>query len=233
MGHRKTNPVSREKLTGDVLKEWQGLIDSAAEMFGVPAGLITRVDGDRIEILLSSKSKDNPYTAGCSANYPDSGWFCERTLKIRDLYLISDARQDPMWSDNPAVARLNMVSYIGMPILRPNGKEFGTVCFLDNRANPHNNLHIKILRQITRMIELTLRIIYDKEVMARQDGAPRLEHALSDCSYCRTSAKLRGVGPRRAIRREVARDDGFLRDLPRVPEEGDERDQEMTRGAPL
>jgi len=64
MEKMKANPFNREKLTEDVLKEWQNLLNGAAEILGVPAGLITRVDGNEIEILLSSESEGNPLDRG-------------------------------------------------------------------------------------------------------------------------------------------------------------------------
>ncbi|MBK8475938.1 MAG: GAF domain-containing protein [Opitutaceae bacterium] len=184
------NPFTREKLTQDVLNEWQNVIDTAAKVFAVPAGVITRVDGDQIELLLSSETPGNPYTVGYTTHYPDSGWYCERTLKSRRLNLIPDAREDSDWKANPAAVSLNMVSYIGLPIHRPDGGDFGTVCFLDNKANPHNELHIKMLEMIKRMLELSLRVIADKELINRQE---RLFNDLSRiypiCSYCK---KVRG-----------------------------------------
>ena len=79
------NPFNREKLTEDVLEEWQNLLNETADILGVPAGLITRVDGKEIEILLSSETEGNPYPAACTSQYPDSGWYCEHTLKSRGL----------------------------------------------------------------------------------------------------------------------------------------------------
>ncbi len=190
----KANPFTREKLAEDVLQEWQNLIDAAAEIFDVPAGLITRVDGGQIEILLSSETPGNPYTAGYTTHYPDSGWYCERTLKSRRLNLIPNAREDPEWKDNAAVTGFGMVSYVGMPIQRPDGGEFGTVCFLDNKANAHNDLHIRLLHQVRRMIELSLRIIYDKDLMDQQE---RLLENLSKiypiCSYCKKVREKSGA----------------------------------------
>ena len=129
MEDMKANPFGREKLTGDMLKEWQSLLDATAELFGAPAGLITRVDGKEIEILLSSESKGNPYTAGYTTHYPDSGWYCERTLKSKNLNLIPNALRDPEWKDNAAAVGPHMISYVGMPIARPDGGEFGTGVF--------------------------------------------------------------------------------------------------------
>lgn len=56
----KANPFNRKRLTEDVLKEWQNLLDGVAQILGVPAGLITRVDGKEIVNLLSSESGCNP-----------------------------------------------------------------------------------------------------------------------------------------------------------------------------
>lgn len=186
MSATRSNPFTRETLTQDVLNEWQNIIDTAAGVFGVPAGLITRVDGDQIELFHSSHTEGTPYTAGYTTHYPDSGWYCERTLKSRTLNLIPDALADPDWKDNAAAVGLHMISYAGLPIQRPDGGDFGTVCFLDNKANPHNDMHIKMLVMIKRMLELSLRIIFDKEVIRRQ------ERFLSDlskiypiCSYCK------------------------------------------------
>lgn len=180
------NPYSREKLTEDVLKEWQNLLDETAEILGVPAGLITRVDGNEIEILLSSETEGNPYPAACKSKYPDSGWYCEHTLKRRGLNLIPNALKDHQWKDNSAAVGLNIISYLGLPIDRPDGGMFGTVCFLDNKQNAHNDMHIRLVEQIKRMIELSLRIVSAKEEIDLRD---RLLENLSKiypiCSYCK------------------------------------------------
>ena len=164
----KPNPFPRETLPGEVLEEWQRLIDSMAKLFGVPAGLITRVDRDRIEILLSSATKGNPYKAGYVAKYPDSGWYCERTLEKRTLNLIPNALKSVLWRRNPAATEMGIVSYIGMPIRLPDGGEFGTVCFLDDKANAHNALHVKMLEHVARMLEFSLRVLQAERENARQ-----------------------------------------------------------------
>jgi GAF domain-containing protein len=161
------------------------MLDETADILAVPAGLITRVDGKEIQILLSSDTKGNPYPAAAKASYPDSGWYCERTLKSKGLNLISDASQDPDWKDNAAAVDLHMVSYMGMPIGRPDGEQFGTVCFLDNKQNAHNDLHIRLIKQIKRMIELSLRIVLDKKEIERRDLLlDNLRKIYPICSYC-------------------------------------------------
>lgn len=182
----EANPFNREILTENVLKEWQILLNETAEILGVPAGLITRVDGNEIEILLSSETDGNPYPDAITAPYPDSGWYCEHTLKSKALNLIPNAFRDPAWKDNFAAVEMNIISYVGLPIDRPDGGQFGTVCFLDNKQNEHNKLHIRLVKQIKRMIELSLRIVLAK---AEIDHRDRLLDDLSKiypiCSYCK------------------------------------------------
>lgn len=193
MGNMKANPFDRNKLAGDILNEWQTLLNVAAEILDVPAGLITRLDGNEIEILLSSESAGNPYTAEYVTHYPDSGWYCERTLKSRGLNVIPNAFLDPDWKDNPAAVRLHMISYMGLPIERPDGGEFGTVCFLDNKENAHNDLHVKLLHQVKRMIELSLRIVFDKEEIERRDHLfDDLSKIYPICSYCKKIREASG-----------------------------------------
>lgn len=182
----KTNEYNKEKLGRDILKEWQGLLDFGAEILHVPAGLITRLDGPEIEILMKSENKNNPYLAGYKSQFPNSGWFCENTLKKKDLLLIPNALKDPNWKDNAAVTGYNMISYAGMPITLPAGGLFGTICFLDNKENAHNELHIKLIGQIKKVLELSLCVIYEKDEVKERD---RLFGDLSKiypiCVYCK------------------------------------------------
>ena len=180
------NPFDPKTLTEDVLKEWQNMLNDTAKIIGVPAGLITRVDDKEIEIILSSETDGNPYPAAFRSHYPDSGWYCEHTLKSKGLNLIPNALQDSRWKDNAAAVDLHMLSYLGMPINLPDGKQFGTVCFIDNKQNAHNDLHIRLVEQIKRMIELSLCIILAQGEIDRRD---RLLDDLSKiypiCSYCK------------------------------------------------
>lgn len=188
------NLFDRQKLGNAVLQEWQNLLNVVSEIFRVPAGLITRVDGPEIEILLSSESKGNPYTAGYKTHFPDSGWYCERTLKNRDLFIIPNALKDPEWQNNAAVVGAHMISYIGLPIALPEGEMFGTLCFLDNKENAHNDLHIKLLNQVKRMIELSLRILFDKDEIEHRDQLlDGLSKIYPICAYCKKVREKTGA----------------------------------------
>jgi transcriptional regulator with GAF, ATPase, and Fis domain len=180
------NLFNKEKLGKSVVEEWQNLINVVAEILDVPAGLITRVDRSEIEIFLTSQSKGNPYPADYKTQFPGSGWYCERTIVNKELLLIPNALKDPEWKDNAAVTGPHMISYIGLPIARPDGEIFGTLCFLDNKENAHNDLHIKLLGQIKKLVELSLRTIFDKDAIRDRDCLiDGLSKIYPICAYCK------------------------------------------------
>jgi len=144
--------LSEIKIPEASLKAWQYLLDHAAIKCVVPAALIMKVDPPDIEVFLSSKSKGNPYTVGSSELLLGSGLYCESVVKTKKSLLIPNALKDKEWDKNPDI-KLGMISYLGFPILWPNGEIFGTVCILDSKENPFKEEHAKILMQFKKYIE--------------------------------------------------------------------------------
>jgi hypothetical protein len=179
------NPYNRETLVGEILDQWQNMLNLAADLLDVPAGLITRIDNAEIEVFLSSNSQGNPYNTSMKTHYPESGFYCEWVALNRQPMSIPDARLDPMWKDNDAV-KINMVSYLGAPIIRPDGIVFGTICFLDSEHNAHNEKIKKLVNQFKEMIELSLKVLYAKEQIQKQDTLlDNLSRIFPICAYCK------------------------------------------------
>jgi len=134
------------------LKAWQYILDNAAIKCVVPAALIMKVDPPEIEVFLTSKSKGNPYAVGNSELLLESGLYCERVVKTKASLLVPNALKNKEWDKNPDI-KLGMISYLGFPILWPNGGVFGTVCILDSKENPYKEVHGKILMLFKQYIE--------------------------------------------------------------------------------
>jgi GAF domain-containing protein len=99
--------------------------------------------------------------------------------------VLPDARKDPLWRANAAVG-MNMVSYLGMPIIRPDGEVFGTICFLDNKENGHSETILKLVAQFKRIIELTLGTLVDREEIRKRDVIfDGLSRIFPICAYCK------------------------------------------------
>jgi C4-dicarboxylate-specific signal transduction histidine kinase len=141
-----------------VVEKWQTIVDTMAELVNVPAGLIMRLDGDKIEVGLSSRSVGNPYHVGEADVWEGSGLYCETAITSGRRLIVPDALADPRWRTNPDVPR-GMIAYLGFPIRWPDHEPFGTICVLDNKANAYNSVHERLVEQFRDVIEHHLQLI--------------------------------------------------------------------------
>jgi PAS domain S-box-containing protein len=154
-----------------ILASWQSIVDTMAEIFNVPAGLIMRIAGKEIKVFVSSQTSENPYHVGDSEHLLGSGLYCETVLKSKAELLIPDAPSDPKWKNNPDI-KLNMVSYLGFPIYWPNKTPFGTICVLDCKDNSYSSAYKRLIQQFRDLIEHHLMLVYassQREMEITQD----------------------------------------------------------------
>lgn len=170
-----------------VLKKWQNIVNTMAVLIGVPAGLIMRIDESDIEVLVSSQTKDNPYHPGEREQLFGSGLYCERVIRTRQELLVPNALSDEDWKDNPDV-KLNMISYLGLPLLLPNGTPFGTICVLDNKENPYSKTYIDLIRNFRDNIENNLELLYVNHILGVENR--RLIEYVSETKILRGTLEI-------------------------------------------
>ena len=146
------------EIPDDILENWQEIANCLAEIIQIPAALIMRYTDPYIEVFVSSQSKGNPYHPGDRETLFGSGLFCERVINTQEKLLVPDALADIHWKNNPDV-KLNMISYLGFPILYPDKKPFGTLCVLDNKANTYSKTTEKLMLNFLNLIESHLKLI--------------------------------------------------------------------------
>lgn len=149
----------------EIVEKWQKLVNIMAEVIDVPAGLIMRVKSPYIEVFSSSESEKNPYEVGETEHL--AGLYCEKVIESKDELLVSDARKDERWKDNPDV-ELGMVSYLGLPLEWPDGDVFGTICVLDSDENRYSEKYEDLMRQFKKLVESHLKLIYQRNELERQ-----------------------------------------------------------------
>ncbi|MBN1489283.1 MAG: GAF domain-containing protein [Phycisphaerae bacterium] len=166
------------------LERWQRVADLIAGLIEVPAGLIMRVDPPEIEVFVSSATPGNPYEAGERARL-NTGLYCETVMVNRKPLVVPDALKDPEWKDNPDI-ELGMVSYLGFPLLWPDGVVFGTVCVLDSKANAYSGRHQTLLQEIAGLIEADLQDLMQRYQLEKALTEVRtLRGLLPICMYCK------------------------------------------------
>lgn len=134
----------------DTLNLWQTLLDIMAEKYIIPAALIMKITLPDIKVFLSSKSVGNPYEVGDSECLVGSGLYCERVIKTKSKLLVPDALRDAEWDKNPDI-KLDMISYVGFPLLLPSKEAFGTICMLDSKENSYEGRSYQGAKSIQRI----------------------------------------------------------------------------------
>jgi GAF domain-containing protein len=196
----KRNKPPELNVPDDLVGQWQGLVNTMAELAGIPAGLIMRITKEDIEVFVASQSQENPYHPGDREHLAGSGLYCETVLKTNKSLLVPDALSDPDWKDNPDV-KLNMISYLGFPILLPDGTPFGTLCILDRKHNKYSGAIYSLLDNFRNVVQSHLALLYLNAVLGEKNA--------SLMEYLDELQSLRGLIPICAQCKKIKDSDGY------------------------
>ena len=183
---KENDKHSHLEIPDAIISKWQNIMDIVAELVGCPAALIMRLVKSDIEVFISSRSKGNPYHPGDHDHFLGSGLYCETVITTNEKLLISNALADEKWKNNPDI-KLNMISYLGLPIILPDKKPFGTICVLDNKENVYSLTFEKLMMNFRDIIQSHLELIYMNTVLGEKNKS------LSD--YLEEIKILRGIVP--------------------------------------
>jgi hypothetical protein len=203
MSDRQTE-VTEIKVPEPILEKWQGIVDLMAEVVGVPAGLVMRIAQDDIEVCVSSKTDGNPYEPGSKEHLLGSGLYCERVIQTKNKLLVPNALLDEDWQGNPDV-KLNMISYLGFPILLPNGQPFGTICVLDNKENAYSQTYERLILNLRDTIQGHLELLFMNHVLGEENN--KLKDYISEIKT------LRAILPICSNCKKIRDDEGYWQEV--------------------
>src|SRR5246127_5386623 len=165
------------QVPSEIIQKWQEIVDLLAEIIHVPSALIMRVEPPNIKVFVSSETKGNPYERDEVAPL-NTGLYCETVMNTRQPLLVPDALRDEKWRSNPDI-KLGMISYLGVPIVWPDGEVFGTICVLDKKPNEYSELYRKLLLQWRDVLQADLRSLatLQRELEASEAKIRRLVDA--------------------------------------------------------
>lgn len=121
--------------------------------FHLPSGIITRVDGDELEIL-SAQFPDERFKRG--ARFKLASMYSGRVIAAGETIAIHDGRT-PDWEGHPSHQNWKLEAYIGTP-LRVNGEIYGTISFAgpEPRATPFSETEVDFIRLIAQWLGLAI-----------------------------------------------------------------------------
>lgn len=191
---------SQLEISEDTIKKWQNIVDIMAELIDIPTALIMRLVESDIEVFVSSRSDANPYHPGDHEHFLGSGLYCETVINTAKKLLIPNALVDKKWKNNPDI-KLNMISYLGFPIVLPDGKAFGTICVLDNKENAYSGTFENLIENFRDIIQSQLELIHLNNILGEKNKS------LTD--YFEEIKTLRGIVPICASCKKIRDDKGY------------------------
>ncbi|WP_293911889.1 diguanylate cyclase [Deinococcus sp.] len=115
------------------------------EVLGVPMAMINFVDQFRIW--------SQSCVGGERGESPRDSSFCTWAILDREPTIITDARQDPRFAQNPGVVGSPFVQfYGGVPLITPGGHAIGTLCVVDTQTRPFGEREIWLLGSFAGLV---------------------------------------------------------------------------------
>ncbi len=145
-----------------LVHSWNKTLAVLAQFADVPVALVMKVENNIISVFSKNHNQQNPYKVGDSEKLAGSGLYCEHVVKNQKLLHIPNALIDDDWKSNPDI-KLNMISYLGLPICAGDTTPFGTICILDNKPHTYSEPEIKLLATIKQSFETQLKLLYQQK----------------------------------------------------------------------
>lgn len=101
----------------------------ARTVLDAPVALVSLVDQER-QVFACALGLAEPWATRRAT--PLSHSFCRHAVVRRAPLVVEDARVHPDLHDNPAIAELGVVAYLGIPLETSDGQVLGTLCVIDH-----------------------------------------------------------------------------------------------------
>ena len=160
----------------------------ASAVFGVPIALVSLVDEER-QWFKSCMGLD-----ACETGRDVS--FCAHAIHSDDVMVVTDAREDPRFRENPLVTGPPGIRfYAGAPLESPDGFKIGTLCVIDTTPRGHPNAN-----QLDALVDLAAMVVHElelrletQELEEAQRAAARLAAIVASSDDAILSKSLHGT----------------------------------------
>jgi signal transduction histidine kinase len=128
----------------------------ASRLLHAPVSLVSLVDDSR-QFFKSHHGLPEPWAS--RRETPLSHSFCQHVVERREPLVVTDARDHDLVCDNLAIRDLNVVAYLGIPLVSAEGQVLGSFCAIDDKPRQWTSEQVDIMKDLAAavMTEVALR----------------------------------------------------------------------------
>ena len=126
------------------------LTSLAARFLNAPVSLLSLIDEVRDRQFFKSQvGLPEPFAS--QRQTPLRYSFCKHVARSNAALRVIDARIDERVKNNPAITELDVIAYLGQPILAPDGTSIGSLCVIDTQPRDWTEQDQDTLLRLSRM----------------------------------------------------------------------------------
>ncbi|MDN3389667.1 sensor domain-containing diguanylate cyclase [Pseudoalteromonas sp. APC 3691] len=146
------------------LHKWQKTIDLITGLFSAPSGYIVQATSKGYRVVIRSNEGGSNFETNPILP-PQTPLFCRYVAETKNILYVNDASNNDAWNTLPEVVKDGVESYLGLPIHRPEGEVFGTLCLKDTKITSYTDEYFELIEQLRDLIEDDLALVYSYEQM--------------------------------------------------------------------
>lgn len=181
-----------------------------AYILQAPVALVSLVDADR-QFFKSCFGLSEPWSS--RRETPLSHSFCQHNRTAGQPLIIEDARVHPLFKDNLAIRDLNVVAYLGIPLVTPDGYILGSFCVIDIKPRCWTEKDVEVIEDlaVSVMTEIQLRT----EMAARHKSEKERDRLREENArlHVEIGARMQAEVALRKSEEELRKSEGRLRAL--------------------
>jgi len=159
------------------------IVRLASYLFGAPMSLVSLIDESR-QWFKARQGIDTPQT-------PRSMAFCAHAILGDDVLVVTDARADRRFADNPLVTgEPNIRFYAGAPLRTPEGRRLGTLCVMDRRPRTLDDEKRALLADLSALVVDALELRRVNRVLGEMAMRDALTGALNRRAFLIQAERL-------------------------------------------
>lgn len=129
-------------------------VDFLSKYVGFELWLVTRIEGDDWIVLNSAGSRAAEAPPAKVFRFADT--VCSRMLQGQGPAVATRLADVPAYAQAPIVEQLSLAAYIGLPLVRPDGTVFGTLCAVDRSEQPEAEVFAEAIELLGRLLSTIL-----------------------------------------------------------------------------